>query len=364
MNNTYFVGMPVTELPTPALVVDIEIMTRNMETMANYLTKVKTQLRPHAKTHKTPAIGHMQMRAGAVGLCCATVGEAEVLVYAGIPEVMIANEIVDPVSLRRAVNLARQARVLMIVDDCENVKNLAAVARQYGAVVDVLVDLDVGQGRCCCRSLEKLERVAREVVNQKGLRLRGVFGYEGHLQFLPDREERSRKGREATGLLVRAAKELAGLGLNMEIVSGAGTGTYDIAAEFAEMTEIQAGSYIFMDGTYQKLGLPFQQSLTVMATVVSRPTDALAVFDVGIKAISPERFHPSLQGVAQGCAEVKSLSEEHAVANLAGGFDPKPGERYHFVPSHCCSTVNLYDSMFVSRNGIVEAVWPIAARRA
>ena len=117
MNNTYFVGMPVTELPTPALVVDIEIMTRNMETMANYLTKVKTQLRPHAKTHKTPAIGHIQMRAGAVGLCCATVGEAEVMVYAGIPEVMIANEIVDPVSLRRAVNLARQARVLMIVDD-------------------------------------------------------------------------------------------------------------------------------------------------------------------------------------------------------------------------------------------------------
>ena len=364
MNNTYFVGMPVTELPTPALVVDIEIMTRNMETMANYLTKVKTQLRPHAKTHKTPAIGHMQMRAGAVGLCCATVGEAEVLVYAGIPEVMIANEIVDPVSLRRAVNLARQARVLMIVDDCENVKNLAAVARQYGAVVDVLVDLDVGQGRCGSRSLEKLEQVARQVVKQKSLNLKGVFGYEGHLQFLTDREERSHKGREATGLLVRAAKELAGMGMNMEIVSGAGTGTYDIAAEFAEMTEIQAGSYIFMDGTYQKLGLPFQQSLTVMATVVSRPTDDLAVFDVGIKGISPERFNPSLQGVVGGCVEVKSLSEEHAVANIAGGFDPKPGEKYHFIPSHCCSTVNLYDAMFVSRNGIVEAVWPIAARRA
>ena len=364
MNNTSFVGMPVTELPTPALVVDIEIMTRNMETMSSYLAKTKTQLRPHAKTHKTPAIGHMQMRAGAVGLCCATVGEAEVMVYAGIPEVMIANEIVDPVSLRRAVNLARQARVLMIVDDCENVKNLAAVARQYGVVVDVLVDLDVGQGRCGCRSMEKLEQVAREVVKQKSLNLKGVFGYEGHLQFLPDREERSRKGREATGLLVRAAKELTGLGLNMEIVSGAGTGTYDIAAEFAEMTEIQAGSYIFMDGTYQKLGLPFQQSLTVMATVVSRPTDDLAVFDVGIKGISPERFNPSLQGVVGGCVEVKSLSEEHAVANIAGGFDPKPGEKYHFIPSHCCSTVNLYDAMFVSRNGIVEAVWPIAARRA
>jgi 3-hydroxy-D-aspartate aldolase len=358
------IGMPIEQVSTPALVVDVEIMTKNMEMMANYLAKTKTQLRPHAKTHKTPAIGHMQMQAGAVGLCCATVGEAEVMVYSGIPEVMIANEIVDPVSLRRAVNLARQARVLMIVDDCENVKNLAAVARQYGVVVDVLADLDVGQGRCGSRSLEKLEQVAREVMKQKGLNLRGVFGYEGHLQFLTDREERTRKGREATGLLVRAAKELAGMGMNIEIVSGAGTGTHDIAAEFAEMTEIQAGSYIFMDGTYQKLGLPFQQSLTVMATVVSRPTDDLAVFDVGVKGISPERFYPSLHGLACGTAEVKSLSEEHAVTNIAGGFDPKPGEKYQFVPSHCCSTVNLYDSMFATRNGIVEAIWPIAARRA
>ena len=364
MNSQYMVGMPIEQVSTPALVVDIEIMTQNMETMAKYLAKAKTQLRPHAKTHKTPAIGHMQMQAGAVGLCCATVGEAEVMVYSGIPEVMIANEIVDPVSLRRAVNLARQARVLMIVDDCENVKNLAAVARQYGVVVDVLADLDVGQGRCGSRSMEKLEQVAREVVKQKGLHLKGVFGYEGHLQFLTDREERTRKGREATGLLVKAAKELAGMGMNIEIVSGAGTGTHDIAAEFAEMTEIQAGSYIFMDGTYQKLGLPFQQSLTVMATVVSRPTDDLAVFDVGVKGISPERFYPSLQGLTCGIAEVKSLSEEHAVTNIAGGFDPKPGEKYHFVPSHCCSTVNLYDSMFVTRNGIVEAIWPVAARRA
>ena len=118
MNNTYFVGMPVSALPTPALTVDVDIMQRNMEVMAERLAKTNTQLRPHAKTHKTPAIGHLQMRAGAVGLCCATVGEAEVMVYSGIPEVMIANEIVDPVSLRRAVNLARQARLLMIVDDC------------------------------------------------------------------------------------------------------------------------------------------------------------------------------------------------------------------------------------------------------
>ena len=364
MNGQYWIGMPVDQLPTPALIVDIEAMTRNMETMANYLTRTQIKLRPHAKSHKTPAIGHMQMRAGAVGLCCATVGEAEVMVYSGIPEVMIANEVVDPLSLRRAVNLSRQAKVMMIVDDVQNVRNLSAVARQYGAKIEVLADLDVGQGRCGARSLEQIVEVAREVERSPGLILKGVFGYEGHVQFITDRAERVQKGQAANSKLVQAAKELAGLGMNIEIVSGAGTGTYDIAAEFAGMTEIQAGSYIFMDGTYQKVGLPFEQSLTVLATVVSRPSEDVAVFDVGIKGISPERFNPAVQGCSGGMIEVSKLSEEHATAHLSGAIDPRPGERMHFIPSHCCSTVNLYDSMFAVRNGVVEAIWPVAARRA
>jgi D-serine deaminase-like pyridoxal phosphate-dependent protein len=355
--------MPVAQLPTPALVVDIECMNHNIETMANYLAQVKTTLRPHAKTHKTPAIGHLQLRAGAVGLCCATVGEAEVMVYSGIPDVMIANEVVDPLSLRRAVNLARQARVLMIVDDRQNVRDLAATARQYGVTVEILVDLDVGQGRCGARNLEQLVELAREVERSNGLQLKGVFGYEGHVQFIPDRQERTQKGQAANAKLVQAAKELAGLGMNIEIVSGAGTGTYDIAAEYPGITEIQAGSYIFMDGTYQKLGLPFEQSLTVLATVVSRPTEDVAIFDVGLKGISPERFNPSVQGCS-GMIEVSKLSEEHSVTHLSGAIDPRPGDKMNFIPSHCCTTVNLYDSMFVARDGVVESIWPIAARRA
>ena len=364
MNTQCWIGMPVEQIPTPALVVDVEKLDRNLETMANYLARVKTNIRPHAKTHKTPAIAHKQMRAGAVGLCCATVGEAEVMVYSGIPEVMIANEVVDPLSVRRAVNLARQARVLMIVDDPQNVRNIGAAAQQYGATVDVLTDLDVGQGRCGARSLEGLVELAREVERTKGLRLRGVFGYEGHVQFIADRSERAAKGQAANTRLVQAAKELSGLGMNIEIVSGAGTGTYDIAAEFPGMTEIQAGSYIFMDGTYHKLGLPFEQSLTVLATVVSRPSAEIAVFDVGLKGISPERFHPSVQACGSGAIEVKSLSEEHSVTILSGAADPRPGDKLHFVPSHCCTTVNLYDVMFAVRQGRVEAIWPVAARRA
>ena len=364
MKGNYWIGMPVEQVPTPALVVDIEKMNRNLETMANYLTRVKTNLRPHAKTHKTPAIGHMQIQAGAVGLCCATVGEAEVMVYSGIRDVMIANELADPLSLRRAVNLARQARVVMIVDDRQNVRNLSAVAQQYGVTVDVLADLDVGQGRCGARSLEQLVELAREVRRAKGLRLKGVFGYEGHVQFIADRQERTRQGQTANEKLVRGAKELASLGMDMEIVSGAGTGTYDIAAEYPGMTEIQAGSYVFMDGTYRKLDLPFEQSLTVLATVVSRPAADVAVFDVGIKGISAERFNPSVQGSNAGMIHVEKLSEEHAVAHLTDAVDPRPGDKLHFVPSHCCTTINLYDHLVVTRNGVVEAIWPIAARRA
>ncbi|MBP2627264.1 MAG: alanine racemase domain protein [Firmicutes bacterium] len=176
---------------------------------------------------------------------------------------------VGEAAIRRTVNLARHARIMVIVDDLENVRQISVAARQYGVVLDVLVDLDVGQVRCGVRSIEQVVELARIVDKLPGLSLRGVFGYEGHVQFITDREERTRRGRAANTLLVQAARAVAGVGLNVDIVSGAGTGTYDIAAEFPEITEFQAGSYIFMDGTYQKLELPFEQSLTVLSMVVS-----------------------------------------------------------------------------------------------
>jgi D-serine deaminase-like pyridoxal phosphate-dependent protein len=362
MSSQYVIGLPVEQLPTPALVLDIEALTRNIETMSNYLAKVKTNIRPHAKSHKTPAIAHLQMRAGAIGQCCQTVGEAEVMAYAGISDLLIASEVVGEVAIRRTVNLARQAKVMTIVDELANVGDLSAAARQYGANLDILVDLDVGQHRCGARSLEQLVELAKAVDRSPGLTLRGVFGYEGHIQFIADREERTKLGQAASTLLVQGAKAVAGAGLNVEIVSGAGTGTYDIAAEFPEITEIQAGSYIFMDGTYQKLGLPFEQSLTVLGQVVSRPSPDMVIFDVGLKGISPERFMPAVQGYEKSIT-VQKLSEEHATAQLLEG-DLRSGDKVRFVPSHCCTTVNLYDYMYVTRKGIIEAIWPIAARRA
>ena len=364
MSYKVMIGRSIAEIPTPALVLDVEVFLHNIEAMNKYLATSKVKIRPHVKTHKTPAIGHLQMKAGAIGLCCATVGEAEVMVYSGLDNILIANELVDAQSIRRAVCLARQANMICIVDDLTNVSQLSAAARQYGAQIDVLADLDVGQGRCGARTIEGLVELAKAVDKAPNLNFIGVFGYEGHVQFIPDRAERTQKGHASNNLLVDAAKTIAGLGFNVEIVTGAGTGTYDIAGEVAGMTEIQAGSYIFMDGTYGKLGLPFRQSLTVLSTVVSRPSENIAVFDVGLKGISPERFNPSVVG-CETHLTIKSLSEEHATGQLLQGCtELPPGHRVHFVPSHCCSTVNLYDEIYVVRNEVIEAVWPIAARRA
>lgn len=359
----YLIGLPVDKLPTPALVLDIEAFYHNLEQMQQHLLKTGASIRPHAKTHKSPAIAHHQLQAGAIGVCCATVGEAEVMAYSGVKNILIANEVVEENVIRRVVNLARQTAILVVADAMDNIRELAAAARQYGAILDVLVDLDVGLGRCGARSLDQLLLLAKAVHQSNGLRLRGVFGYEGQVQFIADRQERTRQGRIANERLVNAANALSSAGLPIEIVSGAGTGTYDIATEFPEITEIQAGSYVFMDGTYNKLGLPFKQSLTVLSTVVSCPSNDEAIFDTGLKGISPERFNPSVQG-CESTIEVKKLSEEHAIAHLSEGVNLRPGQKIHLIPSHCCTTVNLYDYLFVARHGVVEAIWPIAARRA
>jgi D-serine deaminase-like pyridoxal phosphate-dependent protein len=363
MNIQYLVGLPVEQIPTPALLVDWDGLMRNLDRMRSDMARLKTNVRPHGKTHKSPAIAHLQRQAGAIGLCCATIGEAEVMAAAGIDNILIANEMVDEIAIRRTVNLARHAQIIVPVDDGKNIRELSAAARHYNAKLDVLVDLDVGLGRCGARSLEQLVELAKTVNQSPALRLRGVFGYEGQVQFIPDRVERTKQGRAANQLLADAAKTLCGMGFNIEIVSGGGTGTYDIAGGFPGITEIEPGSYVFMDGTYNKLGLPFEQSLTVLSTVVSRPADDVVVLDAGSKGISPERFNPSVLG-SENAIEIKKLAEEHAIGTLRSGIDPRPGDKLRLIPSHCCGTVNLYDHMYVTRNGVVEAIWPIAARRA
>ncbi len=363
MKSKSLIGESVEAVSTPALVVDLAVMEQNIEAMMSYLATTSCSIRPHAKTHKTPAIGHVLMKSGAIGLCCATVREAEAMVAGGLGHIFVASEVVSGDKIRRLVELTRQAELIVAVDSETNLANLSEAARGERNKLGVVIDIDVGMGRCGVQSIEQAVELARRAHGSQGIALRGVFGYEGHAVGIQDRAERTDVGRKANAYLVEAADALRSAGIPVEIVTAAGTGTFDIAAEYSGITEIEAGSYIFMDSSYGELDLPFKQSLTVLATVLSRPTEDRVVFDVGMKGISVERQMPILQN--ERGITIQKLSEAHATAQITdSAVDPKLGQRYHLVPSHCCTTVNLYDAMYAVRDGRIEDVWPIAGRGA
>ena len=354
------IGQKEEQIPTPALLVDAEVLGKNIHTMMSHLAGTDAGLRPHEKTFKCPTLGHLLMQAGAVGLCCATVGEAEVMAYAGLDNLFVANEVVGKDKILRTVNLCRNRDIIVAVDDENNIKDLSDAAESFGVQLGVLVDLDVGMGRCGARSIPDAVHLAKCVDKSRGLVFRGMFGYEGHAVFIEDRAERTKTGQKANRYLVESAREAESAGLHVEIVSAAGTGTFDIASSVDGITEIEAGSFVFMDTTYQKLDIPFAQSLTVLSTVVSRPESEVVILDVGMKGISAERNPPVPRD--DDDLEILKLSEAHASGHLSSGSKLAVGDKIHLVPSHCCTTVNFYNELIVLRNGLVEAVWPISAR--
>jgi D-serine deaminase-like pyridoxal phosphate-dependent protein len=363
MKNTYLVGLPEETIPTPALILNAPVFDKNMEEMQKYLMQRSVRIRPHAKTHKCPMIGHLQMKLGAIGLCCATVGEAEVMAYSGLDHILITSQVVGEDKIRRVVGLARYTDVIVAIDSSENLWQLSKAADSMGVTLGVLLEVDVGMSRCGTRTIADAVRLAREAVKTKSISFRGVMGYEGHAVFIGERVARSSTGEAANSLLVRTAQAIRDAGIPVEIVSAAGTGTFDIAGDFSGITELQAGSYIFMDLTYKKLDIPFDYALTVLTTVISRPAIDTVVLDCGMKSISVERELPrELEGNG---LEILKLSEEHAKGHVAESDKSyQPGKKIHLIPSHCCTTINLYDCIHVVRNDRVEAVWPIEARGA
>ncbi len=363
MKSKSLVGESLEALSTPALVVDLTVMEQNIGAMMSYLATTSCSIRPHTKTHKTPAIGQMQMKSGAIGLCCATVSEAEAMVAGGLDHIFLASEVVSADKIRRLIELTRQKEIIVAVDSETNLKNLSEAARGERNKLGVVIDVDVGMGRCGVQSIEQAVELARKAHGSEGIAFRGVFGYEGHAVGIQDREERTNVGRKANAYLVETADALRGAGIPVEIVTAAGTGTFDIAAEFAGITELEAGSYIFMDSSYGKLDLPFKQSLTVMVTTLSRPTEDRVVFDVGMKGISVERQMPLV--LNHSGIVIQKLSEAHAIGTIEdSSVQARLGEVFHLVPSHCCTTVNLYDEIVAVRDGRVEDVWPISGRGA
>lgn len=356
-----FPGTPRAEMDTPALLVDLDILESNIARMAGLAASRGVNLRPHFKTHKTPAIALKQLEAGAVGITCAKVEEAEVLVNSGVRDILIANQVIGPRKIARLTGLARHARLMVAVDDQANVRELSAGMVAAGATLRVLVEVNVGMNRCGVEPGETAVALARKVADSPGLVFAGLQGYEGFCQRITDPTEKEATTRKAMDGLIRSREMIEAAGLQVGIVTGAGTGTHAITSAVQGMTEIQPGSYATMDADYRNLGADFGCALTLLATVISRPAPDRAITDAGLKAMTDDHGVPELVGVTG--ARLERLSEEHGKIALS---DPsvalRPGDRVEFIPSHGCTTFNLHDTLYGMRNGVVEVAWPIAGR--
>ena len=372
MPPTQSIGTPVREIETPALIVDLDVMEENLALMAKRLEGTGVSLRAHAKTHKSPWFARKQMALGAVGVCCQKVSEAEVMVEGGIENVLVSSEVTAVSKLRRLAALARHTSLMVVVDHPQGVAMLAEAVTAAGADIGVLVDVDVGQGRCGVAPGEAAVELARRVEAAKGLELKGIQAYQGGAQHVDGFAERRQVYAEAIARMRETVDAFEAAGLPMEIRSGGGTGSWRWDAESGVLNELQAGSYLFMDSHYRSIGGEesdiyddFKPSLFVLTTVVSASGPGHVVMDAGHKALSSDSgLAPCLE--LEGAVHARA-SDEHGVLELSpASRRPEISETLLFQPSHCDPTINLYDVYHGVRGGmeegVLEAVIPVAAR--
>ncbi len=350
------------ELDTPCFLVNLEVMDRNIEKMAAYFRDRPAKLRPHMKHHKTPEIAHKQVAAGAIGVCCQKVGEAEAMADGGVDNILITYEIVGGVKIRRLMDLAQRVNLMVTVDDAGNVKDLSEAAQAARVSLAILVDINCGQNRCGVDPGIPALALAQAVARATGLEFKGLCGYEGHLQGVVDLEERTTKAREAMSRVMATAEAIRKAGLPVDIVSAGGTGTYNITGDYPGVTEVQAGSYVLMDAAYRRVLHDFDVAGTVLTSVISRAAPDRAVLDCGMKAISTDQWPPQVVGLPG--VRVRSVSDEHLSVDLADSDSRqlRPGDKVELIPGHNDTTVHLHSHLFAHRHGSLEAVWEVAGR--
>ena len=343
---------------TPALLLDAVALEANIQRMAAYFAHRRCRLRPHFKSHKCTTIAKLQMQAGAIGITCAKLGEAGVIAAAGIRDILIANQIVGPVKIRRLIELCSRANVIVAVDSAENVRELAAATAAAHVRLGVLVEVDVGMHRCGVAAGQAALELAQLAASAPGLKFEGLQGYEGHCVDLRDAKEREEKTRQALQILVETRRAIERAGPKVNIVSGGGTGTYTITGDCDGVDEVQAGSYAAMDWWYSDIRPEFQQAMSILATIISRPTPDFVVIDVGRKGIGAEWGPPRVKDVA-GASVASYSSEEHLKITVPADSRLRVGDRLEIIPSHGCTTSNLYSEFIVHKEGGVTARWPI-----
>lgn len=362
-------GDPVSTVATPALVIDLDAMERNLAAMAVFARSHGVRLRPHAKMHKSAAIAEAQIAAGAVGVCVQKVSEAEVLADAGIADIFISNEVIDAAKLTHVAALAGRIKLAIAVDSILGVDRLAEACKAAGSAPKVFVEIDVGQGRCGVTPGEA-GALARHVVS-RGLRFAGLQAYQGGAQHVRGAAEREAAARAAATLVRAALMSITAAGIACPLVTGGGTGTFVFDATSGVYGELQAGSYLFMDCEYADIepaehAPRFEHALFVKSQVMSRNASHVVV-DAGLKAYS---IDAGLPRVWRRDLVMYNFGDEHGILKPSGSGSvedlPSLGETVWLVPGHCDPTVNLHDAYVAVRGGlergVVEAVWPVDSR--
>lgn len=364
------VGDLLCAIDTPALVLDLDAFERNMKKMADFARAAGIRLRPHAKTHRSATIALRQIELGAVGQCCQKVGEAEALVRGGVRDVLVSNQVLDMQKLRRLAGLAKEAKISLCFDAVEQVDAASRAAQEFGVELGALVEIDMGMWRCGVPPGEPAAALALHIAASPGLRFDGLQAYEGKAQHLKTYAERAAAIQVASEAVQQSIDAIRRAGLECEVIGGGGTGTFMFEGASRLWTELQCGSYIFMDGEYAAIegndGQPyaeFEHSLFVLSTVMSTAGKGRVIVDAGLKSYTLEKGLPGIEG--QPKARLVAASDEHGtVALLAPDAGIALGARLKLIPSHCDPTVNLHDDYVCVRNGRVEAIWPVSARGA
>jgi Predicted amino acid aldolase or racemase len=348
--------MLVNQLETPALIVDLDALERNQKRMAALLSPLGIALRPHYKSHKCTAIAHMQIAAGAKGITCAKLSEAEDLIFSGIEDVLIANQVVEPSKIVRLAYLALCCHLAVCVDRMENIDQLERAAAEAGSTIRCFVEYEIGMNRCGVATPEEFCILARQIIASPHLEFMGIQAYAGQLSHEQSHEVRARKSEDVEERLHALINVLQNGGIEVKEVSGGSTGTVEQRRAGTVYTEAQAGSYLFMDTAYGKLGLGFENALFMLSTVISADPGKV-ICDVGLKSFGVDQGDPVFVDYPQTPAK---MSEEHSAVYCAN--NAKPGDKVRLIPGHCCTTVNLCDALYFIRGDKVVDKVPVTSR--
>ncbi|MHA1150975.1 MAG: DSD1 family PLP-dependent enzyme [Promethearchaeota archaeon] len=348
------------KISTPALIIDYDLMLENINTMAKLAQHNGVKLRPHVKTHKCPEIAKLQLEAGASGICVAKVGEAEVFAKEGFDDILIANQVVDLGHIKRLIKLNKKSLVRVCVDSKKNITDLNAAAEKAGITLEVVMEIDIGLGRNGVKPGEPTLLLADSIKENKSLKLVGLQGYEGHLISVLDENLRKKLTEDCMQNLLDARDILNDNGYEINYLTASNTATCKFSAKVKGITEVQPGTYIFNDEHHERVVSDFKIAATVLAGITNNPGRRVYTMDAGLKAITTDNGNPIFKKYPK--SKIRIMTEEHGIFKSGPKEIFELGQKVELIPSHICTTVNLYDFFTVIRNGVVFAKWDIAAR--